>query len=171
MNRRGQAARSARHAGPARISSLGASAAWLFVCLLAAPVAGQDAESRRFSDDVFRRGLKDRGLTDLLEFHLGAQESSNSVEGLLLQRELKLAQAADETRSEDERVEALKAADEVLLQLIRHWTGDRRVLEWRLEFIRSLIYRRAEPHYLRILYGLDRPEYHERVLQLTGLAI
>ena len=171
MNPREQAARSAGHTGPARRPSLGASAAWLFVCLLAAPVAGQDAESRRFSDDVFRRGLKDRGLTDLLELHLGAQESSNSVEGLLLQRELKLAQAADETRSEDERVEALKAADEVLLQLIRHWTDDRRVLEWRLEFVRSLVYRRAEPHYLRILYGLDRPEDHERVLQLTGRAI
>ncbi len=171
MDPHGQGRDAAGQRGRVRKPHPGAVASWWLVCLLALPAAGQDAESGRFNDDVFRRGLKDRGLTDLLEFHLGLQESSNSVEGLLLQRELKLAQAADETRSEDERVEAMKAADEVLLHLIRQWTNDRRVLEWRLEFIRSLVYQRAEPHYLRILYDLGRPEDHERVLQLVGRAI
>ncbi len=171
MNPRGQATGFVRRVRPVRKPFRCAAAACLVACLLSVPAAGQGPESRRFGDDVFRRGLKDRGLTDLLEFHLGAQESSNSVEGLLLQRELKLAQADDQTRSEEERVLALKAADEILLHLIRQWPHDWRVLEWRLEFIRSLVYRRAEPHYLRILYGLDRPEDHERVLQLTGRAI
>lgn len=160
MNPRGQATGFVRRVRPVRKPFRCAAAACLVACLLSVPAAGQGPESRRFGDDVFRRGLKDRGLTDLLEFHLGAQESSNSVEGLLLQRELKLAQADDQTRSEEERVLALKAADEILLHLIRQWPHDWRVLEWRLEFIRSLVYRRAEPHYLRILYGLDRPEDH-----------
>ncbi|UCG15153.1 MAG: tetratricopeptide repeat protein [Phycisphaerales bacterium] len=139
--------------------------------LIAVGAAADSPEARRFNEDEFRRGLQARGLTDLLEFYLTEYPPGDAVEGLLLRRELKLTQNADETRSQVERLAALKAADDILILLIRHHAEDLRVLNWRLEFARSLLYRHAQPHCQRILYGNTTANDRERVLQLTGRAL
>ncbi len=127
-----------------------------------------EPEAARLSDAIFRQGLQERGLTDLLEFYLSEYPPADAIDALLLRRELKLAQHADATRSEEERRAALQSADEILLHLVRQYPEDLRRLDWRLEYIRSMVHRHAEPHCLRILYGSGTDEDRERVLQKAG---
>lgn len=139
---------------------------WLLSCVAAllggAGVAwGQEAddpagevppEEQRLDSAAFREGLKKRGLTELLELHLREFPPKSAQSMLLLQREIKLAEAADPTLSRAERRAALATANDLLETIIERSADDPRRYEWRFDLLRSRVYEEAEPHYTNILY-------------------
>ena len=110
------------------------------------------AEERRLSAEDFREGLKKRGLTELLELHLREFPPANVASMLLIQRELKLAEAIDPTLTRAERRAALKEANELLETLIGQAADDPRLMEWQLDLARSRLYDEGEPYFTSILY-------------------
>jgi TolA-binding protein len=126
-----------------------------FALVLAVPAPTARAggpEDRRLDAGQFRKGLKDRGLTDLLELYLNEVPPADPVEALLLERDIRLAQHTDPARSTTERRHALLEADRLLERLIAEHPDDLRAFDWRLELGRSLLQREAEPYYSSILY-------------------
>ena len=148
--------------------------AWCLLPLLCIPlrVAAQPpgevpAEERRLSAEEFREGLKARGLTELLELYLREFPPANVASMLLIQRELKLAEAIDPTLTRGERREALTEANVLLETLIGQAADDPRLLEWQLDLARSRLYDEGEPYFTSILYRGGSAEDRRRLQQLT----
>jgi tetratricopeptide (TPR) repeat protein len=146
----------------------------IHLCVLAGAaamsLAADNPEAQRFPDRTFRRGLQKRGLTDLLEPYLAENPPADPIEALLLRRELKLTQHADDTLPEEERMAALAEADAVLEELVSTYPDDDRVFEWRLELAKSLLYERAEPLYTDILFWGRSPDECRRLAELMETA-
>ncbi|MFH0982475.1 MAG: hypothetical protein V2A79_13195 [Planctomycetota bacterium] len=119
---------------------------------LAVPGAQGGTEDRRLDPTEFRKGLKERGLTELLELYLNEVPPADPIEALLLERDIRLAQSADPTRPRAERYQALIEANHLLERLLAEHPADLRVFEWRVQLGRSLLYQEAEPFYSSILY-------------------
>lgn len=147
---------------------------WVHLCIVGMAagmsMAADNPEARRFNDRTFRGGLQRRGLTELLEPYLAENPPADPIDALLLRRELKLAQHADDTRPEGERMAALAEADAVLEELIQTHPDDRRIFEWRLELAKSLLYKQAEPIYTHILFWGRSPDECRRLLELMETA-
>jgi tetratricopeptide (TPR) repeat protein len=110
------------------------------------------AEEKRFSTGVFRAALKKRGLTDMLELHLRDFPPSDSVEKLLMARQIKTAEFADPSRAPAERRAAISEANAILERLIDQYPEDSRRTEWQFALAHSLLYDEAEPYSSSILY-------------------
>ena len=144
----------------------------LLVVVMPAPVAAQpaaevQAEERRLSAEEFREGLKQRGLTELLKLHLQEFPPANVASMLLIQRELKLAEAVDPTLTRAERRIALKDANALLETLIGQAGDDPRRLEWQLDLARSRLYDEGEPYFTSILYRGGSAEDRRRLQSIT----
>ncbi len=111
-------------------------------------------EDRRLDPAAFRKGLKERGLTELLELYLREMPPADPVEALLLERDIRLAQYADPALPHAQRRDALLEANRLLERLIEEHPEDLRVFEWQIELGRALLYQEAELFYSRILYHL-----------------
>lgn len=119
------------------------------------PAAAQQVdtpEAARFDAAEFHNGLKKRGLTDLLALHLAEHPPADVVNGTLLNREIRLAEFADPSRSLPERREAIADANRLLESLIDANPGDRRIRAWQMELVTSLLYVEAERYTTGILY-------------------
>ncbi len=132
-------------------------------CLFAdSASAAPPPESRRFSDHEFREGLRDRGLTELLEPFIAAYPPDNPTETALINYDLRMREFRDAERAEDARRTALRDAQRELETLIQRGVGDERRFGWMMELGRSLVYDVGEPISLRILYrggtAADRSE-------------
>ncbi|GEM_PF-1619886 len=110
------------------------------------------AEELRLPAEPFQKGLKQRGLTEILELHLREFPPASLASGLLIRRELKLAEAADPTLPKARQRAALAEANTLLETLIAQAGNDERVTGWRLELARSRVYDEAEPYFISILY-------------------
>jgi len=109
-------------------------------------------EEIRLGHTAFREGLKQRGLTELLELHLVDFPPTTESESLLLMRDMALTRHSDPTRSLSDRRAALAEANDFLQQLIDARPDDPRRLAWRLELAESLILHEAEPVASAILF-------------------
>ena len=146
----------------AAVVLLGAAAvAWAY------PGGPAPAEETRLPAEPFRKGLQDRGLTELLELHLREFPPANLTSRLLVERELKLAEAADPTRTPEQRQAALADANRRLATLIDQAGDDQRRFEWQLELARSRLYDEAEPYYVSILYRGGSPADRTALLRIT----
>jgi hypothetical protein len=148
--------------------------AW--ICSAGTAPAGDDgdvapAEERRFGAELFREGLRQRGLVELLELHLQDYPPRDPVERLLLHRELKRTIAADTAVPTDQRREALAEANQLLEQLVLSRPDDRRRFSWRMQLARSLMYEEAEPHYTNLLLRGGTAEDRARLEVLMSKAL
>ncbi len=109
-------------------------------------------EEHRFESKAFYEGLRKRGLTDLLALHLREHPPADAVDALLLARDIKLAQHADPSRSNADRVNALAESNRLLESLIEHNPNGRRTRAWQMELGKSLLYAEADRYTSSILY-------------------
>lgn len=117
------------------------------------PPASPPPEEQRFDRETFIEALRQRGLTELLDLYLKENPPRTADARLLLQREVLRARYADSNLPLNERMQALREANDVLAELIRQKPRDRRVLEWQLELAWSRVFEESEPYTLRLLYG------------------
>ncbi|MCP4250708.1 MAG: hypothetical protein GY778_27015 [bacterium] len=103
-------------------------------------------------EEVYREGLRRRGLVDLLEAALSEAPPGDDVEAELLRREILLARADDVSRTAAARRAALDEANGILRSLISIRPADPRGLQWRLELGQSLLYKRGDPYSSQVLY-------------------
>ncbi|UCF33849.1 MAG: hypothetical protein JSV78_00785, partial [Phycisphaerales bacterium] len=130
------------------------------------------AEERRLNPSLFRTGLKERGLTEILELHLRDYPPRNPTSQLLLKREIKLAQYADPALDRDERQAAIAEANRLLEQLIDNRPNDPRRLDWQLTLAHSLIYQEGDAYVKNVLYrGGGSAEDRQYLVEATERAI
>ena len=110
------------------------------------------AEERRLSTGVFREGLRQRGLHDLLELHLKDFPLQSPIDEQLMHRDVELARSKDPSRSVEERREAMAAANRILDRLVRENPNDLRRFDWMYALGHSLVFEQAEPYATNILY-------------------
>ncbi|MCK4660078.1 MAG: hypothetical protein KAV82_11200 [Phycisphaerae bacterium] len=120
--------------------------------LLVGAVVRAGPEEQRFDAAKFRAGLQQRGLTELLDLYLHEVPPADEVAALLLERDIRLAEYADQTRNGVERRKALLASNRLLERLIREHSADLRAFDWRLQLGQSLLYEEAAPFCTSILY-------------------
>ncbi|MCH7813286.1 MAG: hypothetical protein IID40_04615 [Planctomycetes bacterium] len=122
--------------------------------------------------DVYREGLRQRGLIDLLEAALSEAPPGDEVEAELLRREILLATADDASRTAAARRAALDEANGLLRSLISTRPADPRALQWRLERGQSLLYKRGDPYSTQVLYrggtAADRRELARIMIEAIG---
>lgn len=130
-----------------------------------------DPEDERLSAKEFRRGLKQLGLTDLLEYYLREHPPDDPVQAALIRRELRLNTYSDASLPTTERLAALADATTMLRDLIRAHPnhGDR--FRWQLDLGRDLIERKAEPYYNEILYRGGTESSREKLSEITTEAL
>lgn len=129
------------------------------------------AEETRLGQTTFRNGLKNRGLTELLELHLHDFPPAGEAEALLLYRDVKLAHYADANKSPEARHAAVTEANQILESLIAKHPDDMRSFQWRFDLARSLLYEQAEQLISAVLFrGLGREDRAE-LLQVTSRTI
>ncbi len=131
----------------------------------------KSAEAERFNNTAFRQGLKKRGLTELLELHLRDHPPTGRTETLKLQRDLKLAESADPSKSPIQRRAAVAEANRILEEIIAANAGSIERFEWRFALSHSLIYDEAEPLFTAILYRGGNAETRRRLRELTTRAL
>lgn len=129
------------------------------------------AEELRLSPAIFREGLRQRGLTELLDKHLRDYPPLNASAVILMQREVKLAEFADPNRPMAERRAAVAEANKLLDRLIRENPDDPRTLEWQLLLAHSLVYEEGEPHAINLLYFGGNTEDRRKLAPLTQRAL
>ncbi len=144
--------------------------------MFASAARAQDAsypEGQRFNTARFHKNLKKRGLTDLLALHLVEHPPSDPITAVLLARDVKLAEAADPSRSARERDDALAAADRLLEQLIDDQPNDARVRTWRIELSKALLYTEGDRLTSNLLYkgGGDADRAKLRPLMERAVAV
>jgi tetratricopeptide (TPR) repeat protein len=109
------------------------------------------AEEQRFDARAFHEGLKQRGLTELLDLHLRDYPPRDAASRLLLQREIRLARWRDDTLPIEQRRQALDEANQLLEQLINSRGDDRRRFDWQRTLAESYLYDLGEPSFQSIL--------------------
>lgn len=129
------------------------------------------AEELRLSPAIFREGLCQRGLTELLEKHLRDYPPLSASAVILMQREVKLAVFADPNRPKAERRAAVAEANLLLDRLIRDYPDDPRTLEWQLLLAHSLVYEEGEPYAINLLYFGGNAEDRRKLAPLTQRAL
>ena len=127
-------------------------------------------EDRRLDATEFRQGLRQRGLTELLELYLREAPPADPVEALLLERDLRLAQHADPALPHAQRRAALNDANRTLERLIAEHADDLRAFDWRIQLGRSLLETEAEPYYSSILLWGGSAEDRRRLGELMDRA-
>jgi hypothetical protein len=136
------------------------------------PLEDWPAEERRLNPSLFRTGLKERGLTEILELHLRDYPPRNPISQLLLKREIKLAQYADPALDRDERQAAIAEANRLLEQLIDNRPNDPRRIDWQLTLAHSLIYQEGDAYIKNVLYrGGGSAEDRQYLVEATERAI
>ncbi len=118
---------------------------------LAAGAGPADPERERFSEDAFLRGLRQLGLTDLLDYYVREYPPTDPVEAALLRRELRLNVYQDATIDAAERTAALDEAIDLLRGLLGRFREHDDRYEWQLLLGHDLILK-AEPYYNNILF-------------------
>ncbi len=150
-------------------------AAWLLVATTPAAAQEQDpappAEEIRLDGNVFRHGLKRRGLDELLELHLKDFPPRDPGSRLLMERDIKLGRFADPSLPRAERMAALAEANAMLARIIELRPDDSDRFEWMLALGRSLVTEEAEPHYAAILYHGGAAQNRLRLGELSARAI
>jgi tetratricopeptide (TPR) repeat protein len=149
----------------------------MVLAVFAGPVAAQDsgaappAEELRFDGNVFRHGLKRRGLDELLELHLRDFPPRDPGSRLLMERDIKLARFADPSLPRAERMAALTEANEMLARIIELRPDDSDRFDWMLTLGRSLVTEEAEPHFAAIVYHGGSATDRLRLGELSSRAI
>lgn len=128
-------------------------------------------EESRLSRSVFHAGLMKRGLTELLELHLRDFPATSEIESLLMMREVKLAESADPTLGEEDRLAAIHEANNLLEQVIKEAPQNQSRFEWGFTLAHSLIYDEAEPFLTNILYRGGHAEDRRELLDRSGRAV
>lgn len=129
------------------------------------------AEEARLDTEAFRRGLRQRGLTDLLELHLEDFPPQETAATKLLLRDVKMAEYADAARPMEERMAAVAQANQLLEEVIRERPEDPDRFEWQFELAHSLLYDEAEPLFTAVLYRGGSPAERAELQALTGRAV
>lgn len=154
-----KAKRSQRRYGLAALVGLIGLAPWQIARSQSAAETAVPPEELRFGNKEFREGLKQRGLSEMLELHLADFPPSTESEALLLMRDMRLARYSDPSRSLDERRAALADANDLLARLILVRPDDPRRFHWRIELAESLLLREAElPAASVLFHGTDARE-------------
>ncbi len=139
--------------------------------IIAAEAGSPAPEETRLNTMIFRKGLKDRGLTEILALHLQVYPPTNSTTVKLLMRDAKLAEFADTQHSTDERLTAITEANQILEEIIQDKPDDPRRFDWLFTLAHSLVYDEAEPFFTNVLYRGGSREDRRRVLAATDRAI
>lgn len=127
-------------------------------------------EDRLLDPSRLRGELLRRGMTDLLQVYLEECPPTGGADKLIYERQRQLAIYADKSRDEDECLAALDKAIALLTEAISTYPDDERVMDWRLELGKELIYKRAEPYYNNILFRGGSKEDREQLLTVTTRA-
>jgi tetratricopeptide (TPR) repeat protein len=149
--------------------------AFLLVPLAAAAAATTrprpiQPEDKLLDPDRLRAELLRRGMNDLLQVYLTECPPVGEAEKLIYEREVQLAVYADKSRDEDECLAALDKAISLLEEAIARHPDDKRVLDWRLQLGKDLIYKRAEPYYNNILFRGGSQNDREGLLAIASRA-
>ena len=140
----------------------------LMLMSLLAPAQEKPAEEERFDSAAFHRGLRRRGLTELLELHLKEFPPRNAESLLTLKRQVKLATYADVMLPEEVRRAALEDANDRLEELIAVRRIDPRRHQWRFDLARSLIHEESSPFISHIvLLGGNAEDRRQLKLRTT----
>lgn len=131
----------------------------------------QSGEEERFDDREFHEGLKQRGLSELLDLHLRDFPPRDAASRLLLQREIRLAEWRDTTLPIEKRRAALFEANRLLEQLVRTRTDDRRRFEWQRMLAESYLYDLGEPSFQRILLRGGTTDDRAQLGEAAGKAV
>ncbi|MCG3138414.1 MAG: hypothetical protein HJJLKODD_02278 [Phycisphaerae bacterium] len=134
-------------------------------------LAAGEPENDRLPNDTFRRGLKQYGLNDLLDYYVQQFPPGDPIEAALLARELKLNIYADPSVPAAERMTAAREAHALLQQLLQANPDHPQRYTWQLDLARDLIDRQAEPFYNNILYRGGSSADREQLRQLTTAAL
>jgi hypothetical protein len=109
-------------------------------------------------------------MNDLLQAYLAECPPVGQAETLVYEREVQLAAYADKSRDEDDCLAALDRAISLLEEAIAKHPNDKRVMDWRLQLGKDLIYKRAEPYYNNILFRGGSQNDRERLLAIASRA-
>lgn len=150
--------------------------AWILLAALAISAGGpaawaQDFENERLSGKTFRRGLKQLGLIDLLEYFILEFPPKDPVQAALLRRELRLNLYSDPTVPAAERLLALADATVILRELIGTYPDHDARFDWELDLGRDLIFREAEPYRNNIMFRGGSPEDRLELSRITTEAL
>ena len=110
------------------------------------------ADERRLGAAALRADLKKRGLIEFLELHLAQFPPATETETRLMMRDVRLAEAADVTRSDEARLAALGEGNALLQQLIESLPDDSRRFDWRFTLAHSLLYEEGDRFLTSLLY-------------------
>ncbi len=131
----------------------------------------EDPENQRLPGKTFRRGLKQLGLTDLLDFYIREFPPKDPIQAGLLKRELRLNLYSDPTVPPAERLHALGDATTILRDLIRSHPDHEDHFEWQLDLGRDLIFRKAEPYRNNIMLRGGTDDDRKALSQITTEAL
>ena len=166
-----------RPAAPGTLRLLVVVAALGSCCHLSQAIAqssqppNRPAEEKRFNNGAFHEGLKQRGLTELLDLHLRIYPPRDVASRLLLRREIRLAQWKDLTLSIEERRRALDEANEFLERVIKNRRDDRRRFDWQRALAESYLYDLGEPSFQSILLRGGTGEDRVRLAAAASKAV
>ncbi len=149
-------------------------------CLLVLPllttlIAAGEGRSPQPEDKLLdparlRDELLQRGMTTLLDAYIEQCPPEGPAEKLIYQRQRELLIYRDKSRDDAECLAALDRAIELLARAIEEHPDDPRVMDWRLQLGKDLIYKRAEPYYNNILFRGGSKDDRRQLLAITRQA-
>ncbi len=139
------------------------------------PAASRDAvpasQPSRLDEEVFRRGLRERGLFELLDLHDREHPPRDDVSRALRHRESLLRESDDLGRSPSERAESCRKATRVLEGLVATHRDDPRQFAWRLEIGRDLVERQPASAVEAMLFRVASAKERDEVAATASQAI
>ncbi|UCD28111.1 MAG: hypothetical protein JSV03_13600, partial [Planctomycetota bacterium] len=134
----------------------------LLVIMSAVSAADTDARSNTLptagyiDEAVFREGLRQRGLTDLLEQYFQDNPPLNKIDAQMRQREELLEKASQQIIPNHQRESIIDKASDILSKLIEKHPNHPARLRWRYELARDIL-ERKDPTIFDILLLYELP--------------
>ena len=137
--------------------------------LQSAPVSSRPAVGR-LDEEAFRRGLRDRGLVELLDLYDRENPPADEPGRRLRKRDVLLGDCADPRKTDTERAAACGRASAVLEALLAEFPDDPDRFAWQLELGRDLVERHATAAVEAMLFRVASPAQKAEVLATSTRA-
>jgi len=133
----------------------------------APPSQGPD----RPDDEAFRRGLRERGLIELLDLFDREHPAADGISQALRLRETLLRACDDAQRSAKDRADACRRALDILEKLVAENPNHPDRFAWRLEMGRDLVERQSAPAVEALLFRFASPKQRDEIAATADRAI
>ncbi|HOW18072.1 MAG TPA: hypothetical protein PLC79_03470, partial [Phycisphaerae bacterium] len=125
----------------------------------------------RLDDEAFRRGLRERGLIELLELFDREHPATDEISRALRQRETLLRACDDAQRSLTDRADACRRALDILEKLVAENPNHPDRFAWRLEMGRDLVERQSASALEALLFRVASPKQRDEIAATADRAI